>query len=530
MTSKRVIILFCAMAAMVLVLFFRLFIIVTDPRFAAAASQSTVTGLAAVKRPDFYDCEGRKITGRETAYKAIAVPGNAASYNIMEYAEGWSQQDFAERMRGSAPFLVDVKEKLPSYCMVNCLSFQKRYADSRFSHLIGYLNGEGRGVSGLEAVFEDRLSSNCGEALISYSADATGRIISGTTVSIHDSGSVSFGIQLSIDSDVQAAANEAADRYIRKGAVVVIDCATGGIAALVSRPNFDQNNVEGFLDSDGALFNRTLADYCIGSVYKMVVQAAAAEAGIADGFEYDCTGSIAVDKTTYHCSGNTAHGRVNSEMALAMSCNCFHIALAQRTGAAAIRNMAARLGFGQRVVLYDDYAASGGYLPTVDELSDAGEFANHAFGQGRLLANPIQLAAYAAAIANGGLYRTPYLIKNIGSTGSFSAMSPIGESGRVMSEGTAALLQNNMRAVLNYGTAASAAPRSISAAGKTGTADSGEYITGFGQKVVSTFAGYFPAENPRYAVAVVTERETDSDSVAIRAFSYFADSIYPKAD
>lgn len=530
MTSKRMIVLYCFFAAMALLLFFRLFIIVTDDRFAAAAAHSRLTSTAVSKRPDFYDCNAKKITGGELAYKAIAMPGNAASYNILKYADGAEEETFSEKMQGTAPFLVDVSEKLPAYCLVNTLAYEKRYSDSLFSHLIGYLDGEGAGVSGLEAVFDDYLRENSGKTSISYDADATGRPIVGGSVYINDSGSVSHGVQLSIDSTVQQAANEAADRFVRKGAIVVIDCATGGIAALVSRPNYDQNDVSSYLESDGALFNRTMAEYCVGSVYKLVIQAAALEAGITEDFEYTCTGSITVGKTTYHCSDNTAHGRVNMESALAMSCNCFHIALAQKTGAEAIRNIAARLGFGQQISLYNNYVTSAGYLPSLEELVDAGELANHAFGQGKLLANPIQLASFVAAIAGDGIYTAPYLIKSVGKTGNFSAEPLIGESGRVISAQTAGILKKNMRAVMTVGTASPAAPENVTAAGKTGTADSGEYLAGFGQKVISSFAGYFPIENPRYAVVVVTEREMDSDSVAIRAFSDLADRIYPKAD
>lgn len=419
---------------------------------------------------------------------------------------------------------------MPSYTLVDCIEYQDRSAAVECPHLLGYLDSEGRGAAGLEYVFEDYLKEHSEEIKISYSVDATGAALPGRGVEINDTGAIGVGIQLTLDPDVQRAANEAADTFLRKGAVVVVDCATGEIAAMVSRPTFVSGSVGEALSSyDGVLVNRALAQYSVGSVFKMTVEAAALEAGISKEWEYTCTGSITVAGVTYSCAGGAAHGTLDMEEALAESCNCYHIALAQKIGAEAVRTMAARLGFGASIELSRGYATAKGYLPSESELADATEFSNFSFGQGRLLASPLQIASYVSIFASGGIKTTPVLIKNTGDISGFSSESTSGESTRVISESTANIIAANMAAVMSYGTGAVLKPDNVSAAGKTGTAESGVF-TKYGETIVSTFAGYFPANNPRYACVVVSERERDSDKVALRTFKMLCDLLYPAFD
>lgn len=526
MTCKRVIALYAVFVLLACAMLLRLALLASDPQYrAASADQSTAELTAVVKRPHFYDRGGQPITGTASGCLAVAVPGNPASYNILRALGEEQAEAFRERMQRGTPFLVPLDEQLPAHSLVTCLPSGGRTVPPLYSHLIGYLAWDGTGAAGLESAFEGMLAASSRRVRLRYPVDAMGSLLPDTLVSVVDEGAVSVGVLLTVDTRVQQAADDAA-AHMRKGAVVVLDCRSGEILAMVSRPAYSADRVAEYLsDPDGALVNRALAQYSIGSVFKLVVQAAALEAGISADWAYTCTGSIAVGDTVFSCAGGGVHGELTMSGALAQSCNCYHIALAQLLGPRPIRTMAVRLGFGRALTLAEGYRTAAGLLPTESQLADTGEFSNFSFGQGRLMANPIQLAAAVAAIANGGRYTEPSLVLSAGEVSGWD-WSPPHESSAVMSGATAEALCRHMCAVLTEGTAAPAAPRTVSAAGKTGTAESGEY-TGGREKIVSTFAGFFPADNPKYVAVVVSERDSDADPVAIRVFTRLAETLYP---
>lgn len=143
----------------------------------------------------------------------------------------------------------------------------------------------------------------------------------------------------------------------------------------------------------------------VGSVFKPVVAAAALEAG-ESGFVYTCPGWCAVDGRIFRCAGGIPHGEVDLAGALEKSCNGYFIRLGQALGADAVRAMAEQLGFGQAIPLTDALHTAAGVLPEREALASSGAYANFCFGQGELLASPLQVAAMMNTIACGGICRT----------------------------------------------------------------------------------------------------------------------------
>lgn len=524
MTRKKLIAIFLLFIALFSVVELRLFYLMNDSIYTEAASlQGTYTRALAASRPNFYDRYGQPLTGQANQTYAVAYPGDLSSYNILKYTSEMTEEEFADQMQAGVPFLVPLTEALPASEPISTVEFPIRYSDTQLaSHLLGYLNYEGNGASGLEAALNNYFTENTSKFMMSVDVDALGRALDPSSASFYTEGSSYAGVWLSLDSKIQALAEQAADNGFTRGAIVVLDAQTSEIAAILSRPDFDSNNIAAALEEDnGALFNRSMAAYNVGSIYKLVVGAAALEAGISPDFSYECRGFIEVNGRDYYCFNHTEHGRIDSmEQAFAVSCNGYFIELGQQVGAEPIYNMAAAMGLGKSVILSEHYSSAAGVLPTKSQLSDIGELCNHSFGQGLLMATPLQVAAYTACIAAGGTYRSPSLISRIGD-GSFD----LPEGRRIMSEQTAEILRGDLQYAMESGLMSSMHPQWTTAAGKTGTAQTGVYDVSGREQVIAWLTGWFPAENPRYVITVMVEHERTGASSALPVFCNLADAM-----
>lgn len=197
----------------------------------------------------------------------------------------------------------------------------------------------------------------------------------------------------------------------------------------------------------------------MGSVFKPVLAAAALEAGLAP--EYDCNGAVVVDGQIFRCAGGVPHGEVDLSAALAKSCNGYFIRLGQQLGAQALLQQAQALGFGRSIGLAEGLTAQSGALPGAEELAQSGQLANFSFGQGSLLATPLQVAAMMNTIANGGVYRAPCLLDCTLDETSGEELSAFArpQAERVLTEQTAAALRTMLEQTVVEGTAQDASIR-----------------------------------------------------------------------
>ena len=192
----------------------------------------------------------------------------------------------------------------------------------------------------------------------------------------------------------------------------------------------------------------------------------------------------------------------------------------QKSVAVELIAMAEKLGFGQAIPLTDALHTAAGVLPEREALASSGAYANFCFGQGELLASPLQVAAMMNTIACGGICRTPLLLETTldETTGTpLTALSHV-RSRRVLTKRTAAALQALLAGVVAGGTGHEAALPGQTAAGKTGTAQTGQFSGGTELKNY-WFAGFVPAEQPRYTIVVLqdTQAEPAFSSAAIFA-------------
>ena len=378
-----------------------------------------------------------------------------------------------DALAGFSPFVIDVASPEVFAPGVEVFQVQDRVApDQTAVHLIGYLDGEGKGVTGLESAFDEYLRSCGGSLSVRYVTDTMGQALSSTPPQVvKDHYGTGGGIVLTIDREIQQAAEQAAARHFQRGAVVVLDVHTGEIRAMASLPAYDPTRVEEALeDPDSPLINRALLPYSVGSTFKVLVAATAIEQGYA-GHAYDCPGYIQVEDVIFRCHNLAGHGALDMLHAMEKSCNPYFVSLIQLTGGESVAAKAAAIGFGSSLELADGIRASAGRLPTYEELSVPGQTANFGFGQGYLTATPLQIAQLMAAIANDGAAVTPKLIAGYTQDGQeISEHTPTYAPRQVIRESAALQVQQMMIGVVEEGSGTKARPRAWGAGGKTASA------------------------------------------------------------
>jgi penicillin-binding protein 2 len=408
----------------------------------------------------------------------------------------------------------------------------KRYREDGFAvHLVGYLGGgpEDAGQAGLEKAYDALLRDNRSSAQLSSVLDARGVAIEGLMLRVRQQqNEQKAALVLSLDKRVQEIAEQAMDNHIGRGAVVVMDVDSKEVLAMVSRPAFNPYTVKEILASDqnGSLNNRTLLTYHPGSLFKILVAAAALEEGIIDenSWKYDCSGEYQFEQVSISCWKEEGHGPVNFEQAFALSCNPAFIKVGLELGRERLMEYARRLHATDESLLgYPSYRA-GGYV-TIDRGEPA--LGNACVGQQGVMLTPLQLASLVSTIADQGRWGPPRVLRyTVDSKGKEQPLPPVKKE-TVISPQTARRMQQLMEGVVAGGTGRSAALPQVRVAGKTGTSQTGRYRDQEKQDEVlnAWFAGYFPADQPRWAIVVVAEEGTSGAENAAPVFRAIANEM-----
>lgn len=494
----------------------------------ANKSVSTKSIELATLKGTIYDCNLNPITNAQTEIYIAAKPSNRALALLKDVLLPEVFESVKERLSKEKPVAVKSEKAVESSEDVKCIYVPKRYTDGSFAcHIIGYTDGENNGVSGIEKAYNSLLSSEIKKPQVRFSADASGRAMLGEKITVENNEIPKSGVVLTIDKDIQEITEIALDKTGEEcAAAVVMDIKSGAIKACVSRPAFDRNNLADALnDNNSPLINRAFLAFSVGSVFKPVVAAAALENGVSGDFEYNCTGNVTYNGVTFNCHKKSGHGVLNMEGAIADSCNTYFIALANETGAENIINTAEKFGFGKSTVLAEGMKSASGNLPDKSEVDSRAALANLSFGQGSLLATPLQICSMMATIANGGVLVRPRLTEGeTDSDGNFIKKEHYIEQKRVISENTAEILKKYLRSVVTQGSGKRAESEFVSAAGKTATAQTGKVINGE-EVYVSWFAGFFPADNPEYAIVVLRENSDGGSVSCAPVFKDIAETV-----
>lgn len=525
--GKRVLIFLGAFTVLIVGLCFR----VADIMLA----ETPVSGVSSGKRVDIaslrgtvYDCNMNPLTNSEYEFYSAAKPTVRAIEKLKFELKEEMLNSVRERMEKINPVVIKTTNGIYDCPDISTVAVPKRYmSNSLACHIIGYIDSAGRGISGIEKIYDLILNQASKDVYVRFSTDADGRVLLGENIEFSDFTAPNSGVVLTIDKTIQSITEKALDE---SGAVcaaaVVIEVKSGAIKACVSRPVFDPNDISKSIgDEKSPLINRAFLPFTVGSVFKPVVAAAALERGISEMFEYNCTGSVELNGVTFNCHKNDGHGYIDMKTAVSVSCNTYFIALAQETGADAIINTASLFGFGKETKLNEGIISNSGNLPHLSEIDSKAALANISFGQGALTATPIQICSMMATIANGGVYCAPYLVEGTADDNSeITAIKHYSERKQIISEEITEKLQSYLLSVVEDGSGRRAKSDFVTLAGKTATAQTGNFRNN--EEIYNAwFAGFFPYEKPKYAVVVMKEDGGEGAVSCAPVFKKIAEEI-----
>ena len=412
-------------------------------------------------------------------------------------------------------------------------TFKRHYPQNDLApQVIGYATPAGT-TTGLEQALDDYLTGSNTNLTNTFTQELDR--LGGQTV--HGD-----NVYLTLRTDIQRLAQD--QLAGRCGAVVVLDTKTGAVVAMASSPTYNANlinqrkgftkiqRIRGTCGDHTALQNNATAGlYPPGSTFKMVTAAAALDSGAYTPSSpfYDrgfCTeyGKRVSNAGNPDQTGPEAFGNVTLAQGFEHSINSVFCNVGMHIGGLKILDYAKRFGFYSLPPLDtppDQSAASGLYkydkhgrrlwTPTSNTQIDSGRLA---FGQWDMLATPLQMALVGATIANKGVVPKPYLVQKIvAADGSTVSKTTPQTLGRAIKPQTAAELNQMMQLVVQGGTAASVGfPSGLKVAGKTGTAE-----LGLGNVYDAWFVAFAPADNPRYVVAVVVEKQPNGFGATVAA-------------
>ncbi len=527
----------------------RLYILALDSAaYSAVRRQSGWSQTLTDGRGDIFDCDLRPLTGTASQAAAVVTAG-ARDYTLLYgLALPQDRQLLYQGVQGGTPFVVRLSAAADTAAggaapvgagqapgqqggVFTC-SYPLRYAQHRLAgHIIGYCNGEGVGVSGAERAFDSILQGG-GDTLAVHCTTNALTQATGAVRMRRTQGS-GAGIQLSLDSVLQRICQDVAAQHISNGAIVVLESATGRIKASVSMPEYDPGNVAASIEAgDTALINRAFSSFNVGSVYKPLLAALALEKGWDADAVYECSGAITVDGHTYRCARRAGHGEIDLAGALQQSCNCYFIWLGRQLPVQDIVDFSSLCGLGSATQLGGGWQAGAGNLPDAATLANSGELAGLCFGQGKLTATPLQMAAAFNIFANGGVYISPTLAQGVVNSNTRQVVQSWyrPQQLHVISEETAEEMRQLLAGVVEQGLGAAAAIPETAVAGKTGTAQTGRSRTNADGSTAelyeSWFVGFYPADAPRYTIAVMVDATTLTGEAVAPVFAALCRQLY----
>ncbi|MDD3767118.1 MAG: penicillin-binding transpeptidase domain-containing protein [Eubacteriales bacterium] len=417
--------------------------------------------------------------------------------------------------------VTDEQSKLINMPGVSLFNVSERYnAKGMLSHVIGYYSD--KGGFGIENVFNKMLTVRESDS-ISMIQNANRQVMGGLGYN-KKINSTYKGVKLTIDYHIQEAAEEIMDKMVPRGSVIVLDVGTGDILAMASRPNFKQSELAKYLDSsEGELINRAIVQYDIGSVFKVVLAAAALEEGMyGPNSVFECNGKLEIAGMNFVCNEEDGHGAITLSEGLAKSCNIVFYEIGQRIGVENIYKYAKQLGFGSKVLNIETLTEKRGYIP--QSVASPREIANLSIGQGKIAVTPLQVADLFCTIANSGIRKQVSLVKGIVDGKGYSKDISPTERGRVLSVATARQIREMLEMAVKGGTGTRANINGWGAAGKTGSAETG-WLAGGETMTHAWFAGYFPKENPKYVTVVMVENGKSGAIAAAPVFKEIGNAV-----
>ncbi|MBO8126021.1 MAG: PASTA domain-containing protein [Firmicutes bacterium] len=368
------------------------------------------------------------------------------------------------------------------------------------AQVLGIAGIDNQGLEGLEFYYDSYLRGLPGRVVAER--DAAGREIPGG-IRKYIPPVDGKDIVLTIDQVIQYIAERELAKAVRetnssKGIVVIMRPSTGEVLAMANWPSFDPNAYQDYPAANRR--NYAVTDlYEPGSTFKIITSAVALEEGVTDLERrfYD-PGYIVIGKHRIRCWKAGGHGSQSFVEAVENSCNPVFATLGMEIGEEVFYKYIKAFGFGAKTGI-DFPGEAVGQVHKPGTIAQVG-WANIGFGQG-ISVSPLQLVTAVSAVANGGVLVQPRLVSKIIGPDGEKVISPEVRR-RVISEETSHKMRRILRSVVVNGSGRRADIPGYRVAGKTGTA---QIAVGGGysrSKVVSSFIGFAPFDDPELVCLV----------------------------
>ena len=374
------------------------------------------------------------------------------------------------------------------------------------SHILGFVDIDGKGLEGIEAAYEDILKGVPGQQTLEQ--DPTREIdLIPEGASDYDAPEAGRSLFLTLDKQLQyfteLTLSEATQRYqAEAGTAIVMRPGTGEILALANVPTFDPNKPGE--SSTEERRNRAIVDvYEPGSAFKIVTAAGALNEGIVTPqTSFGVPDSFAYSDRVFHDSHPHPPMQMSTTEIMEQSSNVGTIQIGLRLGGELLDRYVRKFGFGSETGLDFPGESSGIVLDREDWTGPT--IATVPIGQG-IAVTAIQMAAAYSTLANGGVWVEPKLVTATTNDRGRVQPSPAPAKKRVVSRATAKKMAAILTGVVDRGTGIEAQVPGYAIAGKTGTAQKPLETGGYGNAYTASFAGFAPANDPEIVVIVVLD-------------------------
>ena len=360
-----------------------------------------------------------------------------------------------------------------------------------FSHVVGYASN---GKFGIESLSNYYLINSNAKLADKVASDMAGEKYPGDSV------------YTTLDVGLQEVAYQSLGIY--KGAVIVTEPSTGKILAMVSKPDFNPNEIDVIWDDlikdeeSSVLLNRaTQGLYPPGSTFKIVtaLEFIRENPDTYGQYSYQCSGRFALGNDVINCYHGSVHGSEDFRKSFAKSCNASFANIGMQLNRERFGNTLNSLLFNDKLPVAFAYNRS---RLVIDEDTSDSAIMQAAIGQGTTQITPLHLNMITCAIANNGVLMKPYLVDCVkNNDGNIIKQFNPDTYKRLMSETEAAALNDLMQEVVKSGTGTKLSGLSYTAAGKTGSAEYNNVKT----DSHAWFTGFAPAENPEVCVTIIIE-------------------------
>ncbi len=485
-------------------------------------------------RGKIYDRNGELLAGNVAQYsvyaRANAVEDAEGSAAILSEVLGDPYESILKKLSDKSKSEIVISRRTDKATVERIARTEMKgvyYArnDARFypygalaSQVLGFTAYDRTGTTGVESFYNAYLAGENGEIL--FETDLVGVDIGGAAAAYLPARD-GLNVRLTLDYRIQALAEDVMGRALEENNAVaaraiVLDPSDFSILSMVNLPSYDLNDVprEDMETLNALSRNSLISDiYEPGSTFKIITAAADIEeylrgnpAALSPTHVFPSSRTRTVDGTTIRCWSDHKSGKhANQTLAEALnnSCNPCFVDLALALGKETFYDYLSAFRFGRATGVDFSGEAIGMLLPE-STLRDA-DFARIGFGQS-VAVTPLQLACAAASAVNGGRYYAPRLVSEIFSDdGSVREKIPASLISRTVSAEASAMLSGMLEGVVREGSGKHAYIEGYRVAGKTGTAQKYENGVIAQGKYVSSFLGYFPANNPRYLALVIID-------------------------